>query len=181
MIQRRLQVGADDVLHRHIKDRYGDGRFDERRKPRADGRKIVSGTDQGHRMPHSKCRDHGYERCDPAKRDDQTEQKQQMVDAAQNMLDTEPDEPDRRLVPCRIKRHAAGAAGDHHRPSGFAERDIANSQLGVIPEVGGDASSVSKKRIWARRSDRRNGRPDSPARKAMTVSGASGSATCATA
>ena len=64
------QAGADDVLERHVDDRYGDGHFYERRKPRADWSNVVSGADQGHRVTHGECRNHGYERFDPAKRND---------------------------------------------------------------------------------------------------------------
>jgi hypothetical protein len=87
-------------------------------------------------MPHGKRRDYRDQCGNPAKGGDQAEQKQKMVNAAQNMLDAEPDKADRRLVPRRIKRHAAGGTGDHHRPTGFAERDEPNGQLDVIPQFG---------------------------------------------
>src|SRR5208282_5573045 len=122
-----VQVGADDVLERHVDDRYGDGHFYEGRKPRADRSDVIGGPDQRYRVPDSECRDHRYQRFDATKGDDQAEQKQKMVDAAQNMLDAEPDEPAGRLVPRRIKGYATGPAGDYHGPSSFAERDIANS------------------------------------------------------
>src|SRR5271169_4829637 len=56
------QVGADDVLERHVDDRYGDGHFYEGREPRADWSNIIGGADQRYRMPDSECRDHGYQR-----------------------------------------------------------------------------------------------------------------------
>jgi hypothetical protein len=68
------------------------------------------------------------------------------------MLDTEPYESARRLVPCRIKPHAAGSArsvGDHDGSSGFPERDMVNNQLGVVSEIVGKAGSLEK-RIWAK-------------------------------
>src|SRR5260370_41151604 len=101
------QAGAHNVLERHVDDGYGDGHFYEGSKPRADRSNVVSGADQRPRVPDSKCRDHGYERFDPAKGNDQAEQKQQMIYAAQKMIDPEPHEPGRGAVPPRRNSHAA--------------------------------------------------------------------------
>src|SRR5215469_5739753 len=70
-----------------------------------------------------------------------------MIDAAQNMRDTKSHEAKRRFVPRRIKGHAAGSAGDHHRPTSFAERDEAKSKRRVIAKISGDCSLYRKDRF----------------------------------
>jgi hypothetical protein len=92
-------------------------------------------------------RDHRDEADNPAERNDEAEQKQKMVDAAQDVLDTEPDEPEGRLVLCRIKRHTAGRAVDHHRPTGLAEWDVADRRLDVIAKFGAEEHLYRKHRF----------------------------------
>src|SRR5437660_10958794 len=77
-----------------------------------------------------------------------------MIDAAQNVLDPQLHEPSGGLIPRRIKRYAARYTSDHHRPTGFAERYKANSQLNVISEVGADRRLYRKHRFG--RGDRIN-------------------------
>jgi len=142
------KVGAHDILERHVDNRYGDCRFYERSKPGAYRGEVIRGPNQRYRMPNSEGGDHRDETSDPPKRDDQAEQKQKMVGAAQNMFDAEPDEPDRRLVPRRVKGHATGPASDHHRPTSAAERHIPNTKLGEIPEVGRDLGLYRENGFW---------------------------------
>lgn len=49
-------------------------------------------------MSEGERRDHGDETLEPSVRDNEAEQKQQMVDAAQDVLDAEDHEAERRLV-----------------------------------------------------------------------------------
>src|SRR6516162_2651500 len=64
------QAGADDVLESHIDDRHGDGRFDERGKPRPDGSDVIRGPGHRYRVADSESRDHWDETPNPAKRND---------------------------------------------------------------------------------------------------------------
>jgi len=88
-------------------------------------------------MSQGKGRDYRYQSLESAIGDDQTQQKQQMIDATQNVFDPEHDEAGGGLVPWRIQGHAAGP-GDQHRSAGFAEGQVAHSQLRVIAQVSGD-------------------------------------------
>ena len=94
---------ANDVLERHVDDRDGDQRLDQRRKPERVGREVVRRCDQRHRMRDRERRDDDDQRAEPAERDHQAEQEQQVIDAVEDVEEAVLDEAQRRLVPARIE------------------------------------------------------------------------------
>ena len=51
-----------------------------------------------------------HQRPEAPERNHQAEQKQQMVGAVQDVEESQPDEPQRRLIPARVERDKAGIA-----------------------------------------------------------------------
>ena len=106
----RGRVRFHDVLERHVEDRHRDQRLDQRRKPQRLRRELVGGCDQRDRV---RDRERGHdrdERAEAAERDDEQEQKQQVVGAFEDVLEAEHDEAPDRLVPARIEPHQTGIA-----------------------------------------------------------------------
>ena len=87
-----LACGDDDVLERHVDDRDGDQRFDERRKPERVGRQVRGRRDERDRVRDRERRDDEDERPRRAERNDEAEQEQQVIGAVEDVLEAEPDE-----------------------------------------------------------------------------------------
>ena len=105
-----LDLDADDVLERHVDDRRGDRRLDERREPGAAGREVERRAEQRERVRDREHRDHRQDLPPSAQRDHQAEQEQEVVVAGQDVRDAEPDEAARGVQPARVQRHRPGAA-----------------------------------------------------------------------
>src|SRR5262245_59991864 len=104
------ESSADDVLERHVDDGDGDEHLDERRKPERVGREIVRRRDERDRVRDGELGHDGDERPQPAERDHEAEEKQQMIRAVEDVLEPEADDMQRRLVPPRIESHDARIA-----------------------------------------------------------------------
>ena len=123
------QVGADDVLERHVQDGDRDQRFDERWKPKRVGRVTERGCDQRGRMGDRERGDDHHQRSDlpeRPERDDETQKKQQVIGAFQDMEKAQLDEAESDLAPIRIERHPARVSGEIERtndPVGWNETD----------------------------------------------------------
>jgi hypothetical protein len=99
-----------DVLERHVDDRRGDERLDERGEPQPAGRDAERRGGERDRVGDGERRDDEHERAEAAEGDHQAEDEQQVVGAIEDVLEAEPDEGERRLVPARIEPHEAGVA-----------------------------------------------------------------------
>src|SRR5438132_11203432 len=97
------QVGANDVLDGRVNDRGGNRHFDEWREPGALGRQMKRGSEKRDGVCERESSDHGDKPAQAAERNDETEQKQQMVDAGQDVFDAEQDEAAGGVVPGRIE------------------------------------------------------------------------------
>src|SRR5262249_22701255 len=102
---RRPLRGADDVLERHVEDRGRNQRLDERREPERVRREIVRRREQRGRMRHREGGDDADQRAEAAERDDETEEKQQVIDAVEDVTESQADEAERRLMPAWIQLH----------------------------------------------------------------------------
>ena len=117
-----LHVGAEDVLDRHVHDRRGDERLDQRREPQGVGREVVGRGEQGHRVGDGEGGDDDREGLEPPEGDDQAGEEQQVVGAVEDVLEAHDHEAERGLVPARVKAHDAGVAPQIERPLGPARR-----------------------------------------------------------
>ncbi len=84
-----LQLGAHDVLDRHVYDRRRDQHLDERREPQGARRESARRRDECDRMRDGERGHDRDQRAEAAERDHQTEQKQQVVGAARDVLEAE--------------------------------------------------------------------------------------------
>ena len=116
------ELRRDDVLERHVDDRDGDERLDERREPQSVGREAVRRGNQRDRVRDRERCDDGDERSQSTERDDEAEQKQQVIDPVEDVVEPELDELQRRLVPARIQPHQARVADDLEGAHGAARR-----------------------------------------------------------
>src|SRR5438552_13910745 len=82
-------IASDDVLQRHIKDGHGDQRFDQRRKPQSIRPEVERGGNQRDRMRDGERRDDRDQGTEAPERNDQAEEKQQMVRPIQDMVEAE--------------------------------------------------------------------------------------------
>ncbi len=106
---------TDDVLERHVDDRRRDERLDERRKPQRVGREIERRGDERDRVRQREGRDHDQQRRQPAERDHEAEQEEQVIDAVQDMEKAQRDEASGGLVPAWIQADESGIAGQLER------------------------------------------------------------------
>ncbi len=120
-----LRVLDGDVLERHVHDRRGDQRFDERREPERARGHVVGRGDERNRVRDGERRNHRDQPAKPAERDDQAEEKQQMVGAAQDMFEPHLHEPPGGLVPLRIQAHQPGIAFVLERADRAVRQDVA--------------------------------------------------------
>ena len=125
MIQRRARLRADDVLERHVDDRDGDQRLDERRKPQRVGREAERGRDQRDRVRDGEGGDDEHERPQAAERDHEAGDEQQVVGAVEDVQEARLDEAQRRLVPARVEPHQARIAVELEGALGAARRQEA--------------------------------------------------------
>jgi len=72
---------------------------------------------------------HGPER-------DEAAQEQQVIDAAQDVLDPQRREAAGGVIPGGVERHATGPGGDRERPTASAERRVPDAHLGEVLQVG---------------------------------------------
>src|SRR6266851_10403583 len=98
------QIGADDVLQSHEHDRGSNCRLDERRKPRALGSEVVGRAEQRERVGDGECGDDRQDLPQAAKRDYQAEQKEQMVEAAEDVRESQRDKSRSRQIQGRDKK-----------------------------------------------------------------------------
>src|SRR5262245_60238368 len=82
-------IAADDVFERHVNDRDGDQRFYQWRKPQRPGSEIKRGCDKRDRMCDGERCDDRNQRPESTKRNDETEQKQEMIRSSKNVEKTE--------------------------------------------------------------------------------------------
>ena len=66
-------AGEEDVLERHVDDRNGDQRFDQRRKPKSRRPKVVSGRNERNGVRNRKRRDDWDQSSHPAEWDHQAQ------------------------------------------------------------------------------------------------------------
>ena len=76
-----------------------DQRLDERRKPERVRREAERGRDQRDRVRDRERRDDDDQLRELPERNDETEQKEQVIGAAQDVLESQRDESPRRLIP----------------------------------------------------------------------------------
>ena len=132
------EIGADDVLERHVDDRGCDRRLDEGREPRARRRQPIGRAEQGEGVGDREGGDDRHDLPQADERNHQAEQEEQVVDPAQDVRDAEHHEPRRGPVPGRVEPDPSRAAGDHHRPAFLAGRQVPDHELEVVLELGGD-------------------------------------------
>ena len=71
-------------------------------------------------MRHGERGDDDHERPEPARRQDQAEKEQQVIETLEDVVEAEPHEAPRRLMPARIERHRAGIADELEGALGMA-------------------------------------------------------------
>jgi hypothetical protein len=96
---------------------------------------MVSRTDQRNRVCQGEGGNYRDESTQATKWNNQTEQKQQMVDAAQDVLDAEHDKATGRLMPGRVQGYWPRTATDYHGPAAFTERQIADRKLSHVSQI----------------------------------------------
>ena len=174
MIQRRRKRGRDDVLERHVDDRHGDERLDQRRKPQRARRHVVGGRDERDRVGDGEGGDDRHQRADAAERNHQAEQEQQVIHAAQDVEEPVHDEAPRRLEPARIQRHDARVAVELERALGSARGQ--QSKRGRGSQAGRFEPRLDRQARRGRsRADTRTARPAGPARSPPRCPAGSGS------
>src|SRR5262249_13168652 len=107
----------------------------QRRKPQRVGRKVVGGSDQGDRMRDGKRSHDQHELTDSTKRNDQTEEKQQMIDAVQDVQESQLHELQRRLMPSRIEPHQSGITTEFEGANRIVGRHESKHRQGTKSEA----------------------------------------------
>ena len=103
------RVPRDDVLERHVDDRDGDQRLDERRKPERVGARSYADAISVTECATVKDVTTTTSERKPPERDHQAEQEQQVIDAVEDVEEAVLDEPQRRLMPARVEPDDAGS------------------------------------------------------------------------
>src|SRR5437773_6704475 len=87
-----LELDAHDVLERHVDDRCGDCRLDERWEPFTRWREIEGRAQQRERMRDRENRDHRQDLPPATQWNHQAKQETQMIVAGEDVRDAEPGE-----------------------------------------------------------------------------------------
>ena len=119
------EARRDQILERHVENRRGNQRVDERRKPDRARRHVVGRRDQRHRVRDRERGDDRDERARIPERNDQAEQKQQVIGAGEDVREAVLKKPPRRLRDVRIEPHQAGIVAKLER----AHRAIGRKEL----------------------------------------------------
>ena len=87
-------------------------------------------------MRHSEGRYDGQNLPPPAQGNDETQKKQQVIEAGQDVLHAHSDEPRSGAPPRRVERNRAAARRHDQRPAVAVERLVANRELERVAELG---------------------------------------------
>ena len=134
---RRPRV-LDDVLERHPHDRDGNQGLDQRREPERRWRQAVGRGDERARVREGERGDDDHERPDPAQRDGDAQQEEQVIGTAQHVADPGAQERQRSLVPARVELDDTGIAVPlirAHRAIGGDQAQHGRHALPEPPEV----------------------------------------------
>src|SRR5262249_35557347 len=107
--------GTDDVLERHVEDGDGDERFDQRWEPEHIGGEAES---RGQKCDRMRDRERGHnddEEAQPSEWNHQACQKQEMIDALDDVPEAGHDKTQRGLMPARVELHEPRVAVEFER------------------------------------------------------------------
>src|SRR5262249_5874853 len=85
-------IAADNIFESHVEDGHSYERLDQRRKPQRAWCHIKSRGDESDGMRYSERRNNCYQRAKTSQRNDQAEQKQQVIDAFEDVIEPQFDE-----------------------------------------------------------------------------------------